>query len=133
MPKLSKRQGVDLDAFIIDRDANAIVDGPVELIGHDRHGKLCASTDQWCVAKRSFDAATGISNYWLKRATAGPDAGCLYNPQSPNFQHWAEPDVNPATGRGRYEWVRASVGAYECYLRFLMSGNLWELRQAERE
>ncbi len=121
------------DQFIIDHGENAVVDGPVVAVGYASGGKEVGVEDAACLAKRVTDPATGHERYWLKRATSGAEAGKLYNPHSPAFEPERQGRFNERMGRSQYEFAKAGKDAFIIYLRFLVSGNLLHLRQAERE
>jgi hypothetical protein len=121
------------DPFVIDAAANAVVDGAVQITGYTLGGKEADPAIPMCLAKKSFDPATGISRYWLKRASNGPDAGHLFNPHSPNFDRSTALAFHAHLGRGQYEFRRVNQAAFDAYLAFLQGGNLRDLRQAERE
>ena len=109
-----------------------VVNGAVEVTAYGLGGKEVDVDSSEALAKKSFDPATGVTRYWLKRATAGPDAGRLYNPQSPTFNADAAKRVRNDMGRGQYEFRKATAEAFELYLRFLVTGNPTHIRQAER-
>lgn len=118
--------------FVIDHGQNQVVDGEVEIIGYGPGGKVLPVTAVECLARKSFDPATGVYRFWLKRATAGPEQGTLYNPHSPMFEKASTQRVYSHLGRGQYEFFKVSQEAFDSYLMFLKTGNPIHLRQAER-
>jgi hypothetical protein len=100
--------------------------------GYTLRGEPMEVDDPLCVAKRTADGFSGVARYWVKRATAGPCAGALFNPHSPDYvpeslhRKWAH------SGRDNWEWSKVSADAFEAYLRFLRTGNGVHYRHAER-
>jgi hypothetical protein len=114
------------------RRSSAEVDGAVTVTGFTLGGVEVDATNLECVAKKAFDPATGSTRFWIKRATAGPDAGHLFNPQSPMFEPASIGRVNDALGRGQYEFRTASEEQFDLYLNFLRTNNPSYVRHAER-
>lgn len=75
----------------------------------------------------------GNTRYFIKQATAGPDRGHLFNPQSPTYHRGFLSKVASQLGRGQYEFRRASKLAFELYLRYIQPPyNPVNYRGAER-
>lgn len=104
----------------------------VSTVAYGTSGAEVESTSAGALAKATTDNETGNARYWLKYATGGPDAGHLYNPQSPTFNAGQARRFRPESGRAQYEFRRVTKESFDLYLRFLRTGNLANLRQAER-
>jgi hypothetical protein len=85
-------------------------------------GKEVDENDKSALAKQSTDRQTGGKRYFVKRATEGPDAGLMWNPQGPMFN---------AT-RSRYEFRQATPEAFAFFMAFLKTQNPNSIRHAER-
>lgn len=85
-----------------------------------------------CLAKKVEGQYS--TSYFIKRASAGPDAGRLYNPHSPNHMPGQNPlKVLGENGRARYEFRKVSREAFENYLAYLRTNNPSFIRMAERD
>ncbi len=94
-------------------------------------GGLVADPDsEGCLAMSAIDPALGGEKYYLKRATTGPTAGSLYDPNGPLARDPARPAGH--LGKGAYEFRRCTKDAFDAYLSFLQTGNTLHLRHAER-
>lgn len=76
-------------------------------------------------AKAVRDATTGLTKYFVKKATQGVNANQMYNPTGLLFNA-------AAVARDRYEWKPVSQAAYDHYIRFLTTKNPLFLKHAER-
>ncbi len=108
------------------------VDGETKVTGFAWGGEECEPTSKACLAKVSYDPETRRTRHFLKRATVGPEAGRLFNPQSATFDPSLLGKVTEYLGRGGYEWRPAHEEAFVLYLKFLKGGNPVDVRCAER-
>lgn len=84
------------------------------------------------IAKVTVDPISKITSYWIKRATAGGEAGCFFNPMSPNFNEFTVNRIHSELGRGAYEFRRATQESFDHYLQFIKTGDVFYYRHAER-
>lgn len=128
-PATRLHEGVDApDPFRVD-DARV---GDVCLEGFNEFGAAVDPADPGCVAKRATDPETGTSRHWAKRATSGPDAGCLYNPQSAFFRRQDYTQPSRHSGNLGFVWRPVTAECFDHFLRFLATKNVTHLRVAER-
>jgi hypothetical protein len=101
--------------------------------GYAWGGAEVAHDDASALAKACCDSDTGRKTYWVKFATAGPDAGHMFNPQSPTFNAAQAKRAETQMGKSRYEFRKVSERAFGFYLQFMTSPhNPTFLRHAER-
>lgn len=106
---------------------------PAEATAYAWGGGPVGPDDPTAVAKSTRDPSTGEVRYWLKRATAGPDRGFLFNPQSPAHLPNFLAKTVAQLGRGAYEFRKVSKAAFDFYLKFIvLPHNPAHLRNAER-
>jgi hypothetical protein len=120
------------EPFTIRPEQKSAVDGEIVVTGYSMAGNVIDAKSDDCVAKKAYDPATTRTRHWVKRATAGADAGNLFNPHSPDFNPDAVNRVHHAMGRGQYEFRPVTSECFDLYMRFLTTGNVNSLRYAER-
>lgn len=98
---------------------------PVEVKAYGLKCESVESDSKGALAKEVFDPDSGITKYYLKYATKGPEAGKLYNHLSPMFS-------KDAISKARYEFKRVPKETFELYLKFLQTENPAWVRNAER-
>lgn len=88
--------------------------------------------DPECLAKQVFDPVSNKYRHYIKFATAGINAGHMYNPQAPNVMKHELKRVDNVMGRNRYEFRRVTEVSYNAYVKFLNTGIPNHFRIADR-
>ncbi len=94
-------------------------------------GEQVENDTQDVVAKSSHDKGFNTNSYWIKKATFGPEAGCMYNPLSPTFDRYSLGKVGNG-GRKAYEYKRVTEQSFNLYIQFIKTQNTLFLKNAER-
>lgn len=110
---------------------DSLADDKTERFGFNEKGVSISPDSPECVAKKSMDAVSGNTRYFVKVAKTGSDAGRFYNPQS-SFTKPKSLNSRGSAGLEAYLWRPVRADAFDSYLRFLTTGNILCLRNAER-
>lgn len=112
-------------------ESNAVVDGPVEVLGYTLGGDSVDPKGNRCFAKRSYDPATKRARYWVRYHTAGAEAGrmlCFHTPTSPTSSGGTVAHL----GKNATEFRPVQEEAFDLYFRYLQTSNPAHVRRAER-
>lgn len=93
-------------------------------------GDEVTETDKNAVAKSLFFEDTKTSKFFVKVCSHGPESGLFFNPQVHHKETLYKFDNDK--GRDRFSYRAVNKEAFDLYVKFLKTGNVSLLRNAQR-